>query len=176
MGTTKAVSKAAAILGRKGGKVGGKATGASKRRSRMTYRCETCDREVTPAEYEHLADGEAMACPNHPAATILSCPDPSAYYKALRAAPRMRLTVAASGHVTISYQGPDGLQRERTFSANSDTPVYVREHRHDGTTTQPCEELASTGSTLRASRSTLADVIRREYRAMRAAEKRYRYS
>jgi hypothetical protein len=134
MGTNKQVSKAAAILGRKGGKVGGLATGASKVRG------------------------------------------DSDHYKALRAAPRMRLTVAASGHVTISYQGPDGLQRERTFSANSDTPVYVREHRHDGTTTQPCEELASTGSTLRASRSTLADVIRREYRAMRAAEKRYRYS
>jgi hypothetical protein len=95
------------------------------------------------------------------------------HMRALRAAPRMRLTVAASGHVTISYQGPDGLRRERTFSANSDTPVYVREHRHDGTTTQPCEQLASTGSTLRASRATLADVIRREYRAMRAAEKRY---
>jgi hypothetical protein len=87
MGTTKAVSKAAAILGRKGGKVGGKATGASKRRSRLTFRCEQCDREITPAEYKHLADGEAMACPDHPSATILSCPDSSAYYKALRSKP-----------------------------------------------------------------------------------------
>jgi hypothetical protein len=74
------LSKAAAAMGRAG-------TGEAKRRGERTYtyRCEECDREIAPAEYEHLVEGEAMACPDHPQATILSCPDVSAHYRAIRA-------------------------------------------------------------------------------------------
>ncbi len=91
------------------------------------------------------------------------------------AARRMRLTVEDSGHVEIAYRDAitDDLVTRR-FSAGStdDRHVYVVEHLGGGRTAQVCEQLAGTGTTLRASRSTLAGVIRREYCAMREAERR----
>lgn len=50
---------------------------------------------------------------------------------------------------------------------------YVRFRSHDGIERQLCERLSSRGSTLMYSDGTrLVDLVRREYRAMRAAEKR----
>lgn len=78
------------------------------------------------------------------------------------------------GRVTLSYdvEDYDGVRRvERTFTC----PVeggYVREYRKEGAWEQVCEKLASMGSTLScSSRNALGELIRREYRAMRRAEK-----
>jgi hypothetical protein len=83
---------------------------------------------------------------------------------------RMQMTVETSGHVQISYT--DSITEERVtrrFSAGADRPVYVIEHLGGGRTAQVCEQLAGTGSTLRASRTSLPGIIRSEYRAMRRA-------
>lgn len=91
-----------------------------------------------------------------------------------KAMAKMQMTVESSGHVEISFTDAYTDERvTRRFSAPT-AEGYVTEHMRGGRTGQVCEQLASTGSTLRASRETLADVIRREYRAMRRAEKALR--
>lgn len=78
-----------------------------------------------------------------------------------------------TGRVTISYADWTGKQRVRAFSTTRpEGPSYVIEIDARGQYPQVCERLSSTGSTLVSSRALLADVIRREYRAMRRAEAR----
>lgn len=84
---------------------------------------------------------------------------------------KMRLT-ETPGHVRIEYDDPlTGERCERHFSqtygltSTMDSPRYVHEHLRHGTT-QVCERLASTGSTLRSTTAGLAGCIRREYRKM----------
>lgn len=90
-------------------------------------------------------------------------------------AKRMHLSVEPSGHVEITYL--DHCTDEmvtRRFSCPSSTETrYVIEHLGAGRTGQVCEQLASTGSTLRSTRERLPKLIRSEYRAMRRAERRY---
>ena len=74
----------------------------------------------------------------------------------------------APGYVTIRYDSIHGARVTRTFTCPMQGG-YVRDLQHN----QVCEHLASTGPTLKADHSTLAAVIRREYRAMRRAEKRH---
>lgn len=83
----------------------------------------------------------------------------------------MRLMID-SGSVTIAYDDDmSGGRVERTFSCPVDSG-RVREEMTSGRV-QVCDRLSHRGSTLRAgSRAILADLIRREYRAMRASEKR----
>jgi hypothetical protein len=73
----------------------------------------------------------------------------------------------STGNVTISYIDIFGERVTREFTC----PVaggYVREGDR-----QVCERLSNMGNTLRCGqRSDLINLIRREYRAMRAAEKR----
>jgi len=86
---------------------------------------------------------------------------------------RMRITVESSGWVVITYWDDiEGAMVERVFSAPT-RHGYVIEHMRGWRTGQVCEQLASTGTTLMASSDTLSRVIRREYQAMRRAEKRY---
>jgi hypothetical protein len=89
---------------------------------------------------------------------------------------RMRLTVYASGHVEITYRDPITDETvTRRFSANAGDgtrSVYVVEHLPGGRTTQPCGALAATGDTLLATRASLPDVIRSEYRRMRRGHDR----
>lgn len=86
---------------------------------------------------------------------------------------KMQITIGDSGHVELAYTEADsGDQIARTFTCPVDGG-YVREFKTDGDLKQVCDKLSSQGSTLMASsRATLADVIRREYKAMRASEKR----
>jgi hypothetical protein len=84
---------------------------------------------------------------------------------------RTQITTDDYGYVTISYDHYyTGDRVTRTFFCPPDGG-YVRESC-DGYP-QVCERLASMGNTLLAgSRETLPKLIRREYQAMRAAEKR----
>ena len=68
----------------------------------------------------------------------------------------------------------DGSARVREFHAPRHDVGYVTEYigAHGVEHIQVCERLSRTGSTLRATTSTLPAVIRREYRAMRRAEAR----
>jgi len=83
-------------------------------------------------------------------------------------------TNAVTGSVTLDYLDTDRNERRtRTFTTTmTEGTGYVIEVTPDGTYPQVCAKLAHGGYTLMAYRETLADVIRREYRAMRAADKR----
>ena len=84
---------------------------------------------------------------------------------------RMKLlTDAVIGHVYLSYTAPTGERVYRTFSTTNRKGFGSVIRLHDDVrTSQVCERLASTGSTLSCTRAELPDVIRREYRAMRRA-------
>lgn len=87
----------------------------------------------------------------------------------------MRATIRtdAQGNVTISYDDADSGERITTtyFVPMNGGYVRVRDDRQQYP--QVCERLSGGGSTLMcSSRGKLAEVIRREYRAMRRAEKR----
>ena len=82
------------------------------------------------------------------------------------------ITTTDHGHVNIEFDTMDGRRRSMQISCPT-TGGYVYEIRPDGSTTQVCEKLAGSGSTLTAkSRADLPDLVRREYRRMRRAEKR----
>lgn len=87
---------------------------------------------------------------------------------------RMRLTTDEQGRVTLSYDEEwcgETRRVTRTFVCREEGG-YVWERDDAGNRRQPCERLASTGSTLHCSgRDRLPEVIRREYRAMRRAER-----
>jgi hypothetical protein len=94
---------------------------------------------------------------------------------------KMSIRSPQPGYVTITYDDDraEGGRVTREFSVRNDGERhYVLEHaqeRLDGIyppQQQVCERLSSRGNTLRANAASLADVIRREYRAMRAAERR----
>lgn len=79
-------------------------------------------------------------------------------------------SIDTSGHVTLAYDDQDGDRVTREFTA----PVgrgYVREWCN-GEWKQVCDRLSSMGSTLMGERATLINTIRREYSAMRSAERR----
>lgn len=85
---------------------------------------------------------------------------------------RTRIETLDTNRARIRYVNAYGEARDRTFIARPGR--YVYELRNDGSTTQPCERLASTGNTLiwNAARfPTLAALIRREYRRLRSAER-----
>lgn len=87
---------------------------------------------------------------------------------------KAKFTTDPVGRVILSYdvEDYDGVRRvERTFTCPLDGG-YVKEYRN-GEWRQVCNRLAHTGNTLTcSSRDKLLDLIRREYRAMRRAEKR----
>lgn len=81
----------------------------------------------------------------------------------------------SNGSVTIAFDtvGHDGedIRRERTFFCHTNGG-YVRECDEKGRYLQVCDGLSNRGSTLDCpSVDKLPDMIRREYRAMRRAEK-----
>lgn len=88
----------------------------------------------------------------------------------------MRTTITqdpTTGHVTLSYDDPlTGNRVTREFFVR-DAPVsYVREIQDDGRVTQPCNRLATRGSTLMCDgRAALLPMIRREWAALRKALK-----
>ena len=87
---------------------------------------------------------------------------------------RMRLTQDRYSVVTISYDDCtfEPVRVERRFNCPIDGG-YVRERNPYGDWNQICDCLYRSGETLSApSRDALPDVIRREYRAMRADYKR----
>lgn len=88
---------------------------------------------------------------------------------------KARITADSMGYVTLSYDDTDyfddATRITRVFVCPPDGG-YVRE-QINGEWKQVCDGLSSMGSTLScSSREKLADLIRREYRAMRRAEKR----
>jgi hypothetical protein len=91
---------------------------------------------------------------------------------------RMKLTTSPyTGAVKIVYLDlfyGTPVQRERTFSTTSRDGLGSVIECIDGPHDYPqvCERLAHGGSTLISTRDGLADTIRREYRRMRAADKR----
>jgi hypothetical protein len=85
---------------------------------------------------------------------------------------RTKITADAQGRVTMAYVDWQGERRLRTFVCPANGG-YVRETYASGSNPQVCERLSSAGSTLSvSSRSGLLELIRREYRKMRRAEKR----
>jgi len=90
---------------------------------------------------------------------------------------RMKLASPAAGFATIEYDDIDLDRRvERTFyvSGQSGRETYIHESYTDALEDpQVCALLArNSGPALTASTETLAEVIRKEYRAMRAEERR----
>ena len=87
---------------------------------------------------------------------------------------KAKFTTDEVGRVILAYdvQDYDGVRRvERTFTCRPNGG-YVREYVN-GEWKQVCDRLARNGRTLTcASRDELLNLIRREYRAMRRAEKR----
>mgnify|MGYP000899729187 CR=1 FL=1 len=78
-----------------------------------------------------------------------------------------------TGHVTLAYDDPiTGDRVTREFFVRDAPASYVRELGADGRVTQPCDALASRGSTLMCdSRAALLPLIRREWAALRKALK-----
>ena len=86
---------------------------------------------------------------------------------------KTRIKTDTSGRVVVQYDDViTGKRRCRVFIC----PVeggYVAEVFPDGNTSQVCDGLSRSGSTLTCrSRDELVDLIRREYRKMRRMEKR----
>ena len=71
---------------------------------------------------------------------------------------------------TFTFGGYDRQRVTREFMIPTGSR-YVMEWR-DGQYKQVCDRLGVSGSTLTASRETLIDVIRREYNAMRRAQRK----
>jgi hypothetical protein len=86
---------------------------------------------------------------------------------------RARITTSiGGGHVTISYTDAyTGERVTRTFGAPTGREGYVVELDGRGGSRQVCDCLDRVGNTLMSSAERLAETIRREYRAMRRAEK-----
>ncbi len=88
---------------------------------------------------------------------------------------KTKITTDEVGRVTVEYDSQDwtgDVRRVRTFFCPSNGG-YVREVDSRGQYPQVCDRLAGSGATLYCKSSDgLPDLIRREYRAMRRAEKR----
>lgn len=88
---------------------------------------------------------------------------------------RTKITTESNGDVCIVYVDDCDEVCERTFFVPIMTGGgYIRERDEAGRYPQVCEQLRRCGSTLMSTRDALADTIRREYRRMRAAERRER--
>lgn len=89
---------------------------------------------------------------------------------------RTKIETNKNGSVTISYQSIgyeyEDVRVERTFFCSSGGG-YVHEHDGTGRNPQVCYGLSDRGITLFCkSPEKLPDIIRREYRSMRRAEKK----
>lgn len=85
---------------------------------------------------------------------------------------KTKFTTDFASRVTIAYDHEFSGRIERTFSCPPNGG-YVVEMFKNGDSSQVCDRLAHRGSTLRcANRENLLALIRREYRAMRAVERR----
>jgi hypothetical protein len=86
---------------------------------------------------------------------------------------KTRIETTDNGNVKITYTDYwTDEDRTRTFFC-PDEGGYVREWLKHGNNTQVCDQLAHRGPTLRCTnRADLPEMIRREYKAMRRAEKR----
>ena len=83
---------------------------------------------------------------------------------------RAKFTRHSNTAITIDYMAAWGEMQSRTFEQRG---TYVWELYHEGRAHQICKRLACGGSTLQVKEGeTLAEVLRREYRAMQAADKR----
>ena len=86
------------------------------------------------------------------------------------------ITADDSTRATLTMDDRDTGKRTRTtfYVSGAGGSRYVRYTDEQGSPRQVCRRLASTGDTLMCdpAREPLADVIRREYRAMRRAEAR----
>ena len=89
---------------------------------------------------------------------------------------KTKITTDDQGRVTVEYDDDfhwtgETVRRTRVFTCPQEGG-YVREKMSNGNWEQVCDKLASMGSTLScSSRDVLVDLVRREYRAMRRAEK-----
>lgn len=88
----------------------------------------------------------------------------------------MRTTITqdqSTGHVFLSFDDPiTGDRVTREFFVRDAPFSYVRERNENGSITQPCDRLASRGSTLVCDgRAYLLPLIRREWAACRKALK-----
>lgn len=85
------------------------------------------------------------------------------------------LTTDTIGRVTLSYDSEDFNGEVTRITREFSCPMdggYVIEFMANGNTQQVCDRLAHMGSTLMcSSRDNLLALIRREYKAKRAAEK-----
>lgn len=84
---------------------------------------------------------------------------------------RTKITTTQKDTVRIDYVDATGGRVTREFFTRGQERGYVWEWRADGDHRQVCSGLSSRGSTL-VCIGTLADTIRREYRAMRRAERK----
>jgi len=86
---------------------------------------------------------------------------------------KTRITTDDFGRVTVEYDDAiDGTRRSRFFSCPTDGGYVYEYFWNNGTTSQVCEGLSRSGSTLTChSRDELVDLIRHEYRRMRRHEK-----
>lgn len=80
-------------------------------------------------------------------------------------------TIITEGNNSVTINYDDALSGERITRKFFSGGMYVKESDSAKRYPQVCERLSSTGSTLMATSETLAAVIRREYNAMRRAEK-----
>lgn len=81
--------------------------------------------------------------------------------------------VTTGNEVTLTAENAWGeIETTTYFVTYGKNGGYVRIRDREGRNPQICDKLRTTGPTLWATASTLADVIRREYRLGRAADKR----
>lgn len=87
-----------------------------------------------------------------------------------------RMTIRSTSNARAAISFDDAITGERVtldcVVSEGGGARYVRVIERDGGTHQICERLSGSGNTLMCdpSRVALADVLRREYRAMRRAE------
>ena len=89
----------------------------------------------------------------------------------------MKTKITVNQNRSVTVERDNAYTGERTdvtyFVGSSDGLGYVKYMNANGGTSQVCEGMSSRGNnTLMATRDSLPDVIRRELRKQRAAEKR----
>jgi hypothetical protein len=84
-----------------------------------------------------------------------------------------KITVNKDRSVTVARNDEaSGQCGERTYFVRATSGIgYIRYHTADGGTSQICEGLRSTGSTLRATKAALPGVLRREIERLKVIEK-----
>jgi len=86
---------------------------------------------------------------------------------------KTKITVNANSSVTVERDDIySGERTQRTYFVGAASGLgYVCYYTANGGTSQICEGMSGSGNTLRASRQTLPDVLRRELRKLNATEK-----